>query len=85
MNREENIVKRDEREIIYYNMAKLARDVGVSYRTIQNIWSQKTSPRTDLAMRIAEELGMTVEELMEGIANGRLKPLRSVRDRGANE
>ena len=43
----------------------LARKVGVSYATMWNWANGKSQPRADKAKKLAEALGVTVEELME--------------------
>lgn len=48
------------------SLENLARKVGVTYVTMWNWANGKTQPRADNATKLAEALGVTVEELLEG-------------------
>lgn len=48
------------------SLEDLARKVGVSYATMWNWAKGKSQPRADKVKKLAEVLGVAVEELMEG-------------------
>lgn len=47
------------------NLAKLARRLEITRQTMHGIVQRKHNPSVNLALRIASELGCTVEDLSE--------------------
>lgn len=58
----ENII-RERRKALGLSQEELARRCGVSRQTVNAIENDKYDPTLSLAFRLADELGLTVDEL----------------------